>query len=177
MERNSLNRTDRPSQPEKGHGRTIYTLGTSTRTLHEFLGILKFHAIRRVIDVRRLPTSRFDHFTKEHLKLGVIAEGIHYADLGGSLGGYRKGGYQAYMDSQDFTAGIESLILMASKERATLICAERLPWRCHRRFIGGFLEKGGWDVVHLIEKDRTWKMKPGRGVGHHPGGSQPVRGV
>lgn len=62
--------------------------------------------------------------------------------LGDELGGYRKGGYEAYLLTKEFLEGLKKL--------------ERLPWRCHRRFIGNALKNSGWKVIHIIEKDRRW---------------------
>lgn len=145
---------DGPVQPP-----TIYTLGTSTRTLQEFIEILDFYHISQVVDVRRYPTSRLDHFKRESLEEALRVRGLEYFYLGHDLGGYRKGGYETYMDSNEFKKGIEALISLARKDLTVFICAERLAWKCHRRFIGAALERNGWYVVHLIERDRIWTPK------------------
>ncbi len=123
--------------------------------------ILDSYGILRVIDVRRFPTSRQEHFRKENLEAALRDRGLGYDYLGHDLGGYRRGGYEAYMDSAGFKRGVEALISLASKETTVFICAERLPWKCHRRFIGATLEKKQWHVVHIIEKDRIWKGRQG----------------
>lgn len=139
----------------------VYTLGTSTRKLQEFVEILDWYAIVRVVDVRRFPTSRLDHFIRENLETALTARGLQYVYLGDDLGGYRKGGYEAYMGSHEFKRGIKALISVATKGTTAFVCAERLPWKCHRRFIGTVLQKKGWHVVHLIERDRFWTGKEG----------------
>lgn len=120
------------------------------------MGILHSYAILRVADVRRFPTSRLVHFRKENLEAALRARGFQYFYLGDELGGYRRGGYGAYMESREFGHGIEALISLAEEETTVFVCAERLPWKCHRRFIGEVLERKGWQVVHLIERGRTW---------------------
>jgi uncharacterized protein (DUF488 family) len=127
--------------------------------------ILNSCTILRVADVRRFPTSRCDHFKKENLELAIRKRGLEYIYLGQDLGGYRKGGYEAYMESQEFKRGIECLISVARVRTTVSICAERLPWKCHRRFIGNVLAQKGWHVIHLIEKDRIWTGRPG-GTNH-----------
>ncbi|NIQ39991.1 MAG: DUF488 family protein [Proteobacteria bacterium] len=134
----------------------IYSLGTSTRTLPEFTEILDSYRILQVVDVRRFPTSRLDHFKKANLEAALRGRGLEYVYLGDDLGGYRKGGYDAFMDSQEFTGGLETLISVAKKGTTVFVCAERFAWKCHRRFIGLALQKKGWQVVHLIEREKTW---------------------
>lgn len=127
----------------------IYTLGTSTRTLEEFLDLLRDHGIRTAVDVRRFPTSRFSHFTREALEASLRREGIGYLWLGDLLGGYRKGGYEAYMATEDFERGLSRLKAIAQEGTTAFFCSERFPWRCHRRFIALRLREEGWEVVDL----------------------------
>jgi len=128
----------------------IYTLGTSTRSLEEFISVLRENGIEVAVDVRRFPRSRFPHFEGEALAHELPKEGIEYVWMGKELGGYRKGGYPAYMETQAFQEGLRRLEDMATKKRVAIFCAERIPWRCHRRFISRRLEERGWEVVHLI---------------------------
>lgn len=127
----------------------IYTLGTSTRSLEEFVGLLRSHGIRMAVDVRRFPTSRFPHFKREALEEGLRREGIGYLWLGNLLGGYRKGGYEAYMATEAFERGLSQLKALAEQGPTAIFCSERFPWRCHRRFIGKRLRGEGWEVVDL----------------------------
>ncbi len=144
---------------EQAMKKTIYTIGSSTRNPEEFLEILKHYNIRCLIDVRSFPSSKFEHFKKERLKKLVEGEGIKYIHLGKELGGYRKGGYEAHMKTDDYLKGIEQLEKIAEKNSSAIMCAERLPWYCHRRFISQSLKQRKWEVVHIIEKDRTWQGK------------------
>ena len=137
----------------------IYTLGTSDRSPEQFLGLLEAFAIKVVIDVRRFPTSRFEHFKQENLAALLGEKGIDYLYLGTELGGYRKGGYESFMASEQFRHGLERLEEAAKAERAVILCAERLPWRCHRRFISGRLLQRGWQVSHIIDEKRSWSPK------------------
>jgi len=135
----------------------IYSLGTSLRSAEEFLQLLKCYKIEAIIDVRRFPVSRLLHFNREPLMELLTGHGIHYHYLGRELGGYRKGGYEAYTKSKDFTEGLGRLESIAQRSMAAFMCAELLPWRCHRRFIGQSLTARGWEVIHIIDKDRVWQ--------------------
>jgi uncharacterized protein (DUF488 family) len=137
----------------------IFTLGTSNRTLDEFVKLLKFYAIEMVVDVRSFPTSKFPHFKKETLLQSLGEQGFGYYYLGKELGGYRKGGYEAYTQTLEYLVGMELLERMASRCRCAILCAERLPWRCHRRFIGRSLQERGWKVVHILDEEKTWEDK------------------
>ena len=118
--------------------------------------MLKNIGIEAVVDVRRFPTSRWEHFRKDELARGLKQAGIDYFYLGKELGGYRRGGYQSFMATEEFDHGVERLEEVAKGKRIAIVCAERLPWRCHRRFIGMALEGRGWQVVHTIDEKRTW---------------------
>lgn len=134
--------------------REIYTLGTSKRSLEEFLGILKAYGIEEVIDVRRFPVSHLEWFRKEELAEKLQEEGLSYIWMGEELGGYRSPNYQAYIQTEEFRQGLGKLARRALKKRTAIICAEALPWRCHRRFIAYALEEKGWKVMHIINKER-----------------------
>jgi len=136
----------------------VYTLGTSNRTQDEFIELLKLYNIKAVIDVRRFPTSKWEHFKKENLQKFLKEKNIRYFYLGRELGGYRKGGYEEYTRSELFKKGIENLEKISIKANSALVCAEKLPWRCHRRFIGEKLKEKGWRVVHIIERQRCWEV-------------------
>jgi uncharacterized protein (DUF488 family) len=144
--------------PEKK--RLIYSLGSSTRELPEFLDLLRAYDIQCLVDVRRFPTSRFEWFKKEHLAKVCEETGLDYFYLGRELGGYRKGGYEEYTQSLEFREALEKLQKIATDKRTAFMCSERFPWKCHRRFIGFQLEREGWEVVHIIDKQRTWQPKP-----------------
>ena len=139
-----------------------FTLGSSTRSAQEFLDLLAHYQIEAIVDVRRFPTSRFEHFIKENLAPLLEEKGIAYLYLGEELGGYRSGGYEAYMKSEEFEAGLARLQGVAQKKRVAIMCSERLPWRCHRRHIGRALRERDWEVQHLIDLDRVWIPKDRR---------------
>jgi len=97
------------------NSRIVYSLGTSKRSSEEFLKVLKDYQIKLVIDVRRFPTSRFDHFQQTNLVACLRQAGIDYFYLGDKLGGYRTGGYQAFLKTADFTEGIQELETILKK--------------------------------------------------------------
>ena len=137
----------------------IHTLGTSNRDFEEFLRILKSFKVELVVDVRRFPTSRFEHFKKENLEENLKREGIGYVYLGDLLGDFREGGYDRYMESEDFRRGFNKLLELAEKRRIALICRERFPWKCHRWFISNKLMEKGYKVIHILDEKRTYPHK------------------
>ncbi len=137
-------------------GDVVYTLGTSDRTPDEFLALLKDVGVEVVVDVRRFPTSRFKHFDKDELSRLLERGGFHYIYLGEELGGYRRKGYEAYVGTEEFRQGLSRLKELARERSVVILCAERLPWRCHRRFIGQELERDGFKVTHVIDEKRVW---------------------
>jgi len=134
----------------------IYSLGTSTRSKAEFTGLLQSHGIEMVIDVRRFPSSRIEHFKQQPLVRLLAEAQIDYLYLGEELGGYRSGGYRAFTATSEFEQGIDIVERMAAQKRSAILCAERLPWRCHRRFITSELQKRGWQITHIIDEKQTW---------------------
>ncbi len=134
----------------------VYSLGTSTRSKAEFARLLQRHGIEVIIDVRRFPTSRIQHFNQQALVRLLADAHIEYLHMGENLGGYRNGGYQAFTATSEFRQGIDIVERAALKRRIAILCAERLPWRCHRRFITAELEKRGWHVEHIIDEEQTW---------------------
>lgn len=144
----------------KSHRPVIYTLGTSTRSLEEFLDILRLKGIARVCDVRSFPASRrYPHFSSEPLAAALEDAGVAYLWLGPELGGYRRGGYQAHMQTPEFERGLKELEKHASRAPTAIVCAELLPWKCHRRLITSALEERGWKVVHIIDASRDWSKE------------------
>ncbi|MCL0091527.1 DUF488 domain-containing protein [Dehalococcoidales bacterium] len=137
----------------------VYSLGTSTRSNQEFLDLLLNNNIETVVDVRRFPTSKFEHFNQDQLSKLLVKAGIDYSYLGEVLGGYRSGGYQSFIITEEFKKGLHQLEKIAEQKRVAMVCAERFPWRCHRRFISLELERRGWKVVHIIDSKRSWLAK------------------
>ncbi|MCP8313093.1 MAG: DUF488 domain-containing protein [archaeon] len=137
----------------------IYTLGHSTRSLEELIGLLEKHKIETLIDVRRFPTSkRYPHFNKDFLIHELSKSYINYIWLE-RLGGFRRGGYKKYLKSEDFKKGIEELLDIAKKGRVAIMCAEALWFRCHRRYISNELVKLGHKVIHIIDEKRVYEHK------------------
>ncbi len=95
---------------------------------------------------------------KNTCKTFLKKEGISYVFLGVELGGFRKGGYEAYTKTEDFKHGIDKLEESANNN-AVIICAERFPWKCHRRWIARELHRREWIVEHIIDKGRVWIPK------------------
>ncbi|MDR7482669.1 MAG: DUF488 domain-containing protein [Armatimonadota bacterium] len=139
----------------------VFTLGTSTRTSEEFVACCRAFGITRVVDVRRFPTShKYPQFVREAFATFLRDAQIDYAHLGPTLGGYRTGGYETYMATAAFREGLAELERLARAAPTAVVCSERLPWRCHRRFIARALEARGWRVVHVIEPDPVWTPEP-----------------
>jgi len=120
---------------------------------------LNAYGIKILVDVRRFPTSKFEWFKKKNLAKTLAEQGIRYIFLGAELGGYRKGGYEAYTTTENYRRGLKKIEALASNDKVVVMCSERLPWKCHRRFIGKSLQDRGWEIIHIIEKDRVWKPK------------------
>ncbi len=133
----------------------IYTLGTGNRSAEEFIAILRAYELEMAVDVRSLPRSRFPHFRQETLSRNLGEAGIGYVYMGQELGGYRDEGFEAYTQTLAYLQGIERLERLASRCRCVILCAERLPERCHRRFIARSLEERGWKAVHIIDAPPT----------------------
>jgi len=137
----------------------IYTLGTGLRSLEDFAETINCYNIEAVIDVRSFPSSKLDYFKQSNLASFLKKEGIEYSYMGKELGGYRKGGYENYIHTNEFKEGLNAIEAIASAKMSAVICAERFPWKCHRRFIAQALHKRGWKIEHIIEKGRTWTLR------------------
>lgn len=121
--------------------------------------ILLSYDIKTLVDVRSFPKSKMPVFTRENLENLLKREGINYVFLGRELGGFRKGGYEAYTETEDFKKGIDKLESITETANSVIICAERFPWKCHRRWIARELHKRGWQVEHIIDKGKVWAPK------------------
>jgi uncharacterized protein (DUF488 family) len=143
----------------------IYTVGHSTRSIQEFLDLLHTHGIRRLVDVRLIPFSRRNpQFNTENLEGTLERCGLQYRPIQ-PLGGRRKAqpdspnlgwrnasfrGYADYMQTDPFLRALRELIAYAKSERTAIMCAEAVPWRCHRSLIADALVSRGWDVWHIL---------------------------
>lgn len=135
---------------------TIYSIGHSARRLKEFVSLLKQHGIEALVDVRRFPASRkAPWFDRERLARSLQRAGVRYVWFGELLGGFRKGGYEVHTRSMEFKQGIEELTALAERTPTAFMCAEAVPWRCHRRFIAQALQKRGFKIAHIIDRKRV----------------------
>ena len=146
---------------------SIWTVGHSNHPLEKFLSILECHNIDIVIDIRRFPASRkWPHFHARALGESLPARGIAYVGLP-ELGGRRAPrpdsphtawrveafrGYADFMDTPDFEAGLARLTAAAAGKRAAILCAEALPWRCHRSLVADALTARGGQVLDIMNE-------------------------
>jgi len=143
------------------------TVGHSTRSLDTFIELLQAHAVKRLVDVRTVPRSqRNPQFNKEVLPAALRPAQIKYTHLPG-LGGLRHArrdspntgwrnpsfrGFADYMQTEEFESALEELMEMAARERIALMCAEAVPWRCHRSLIADALLVRGVKVKHIMNR-------------------------
>lgn len=137
----------------------IYTLGTDLRTEEDFVEILEHYGIAMLLDVRSYPRSRYPVFAKDRLQRLLEDNRIEYVFMGRELGGFRKGGYERYTKSSEFSAAIDRVEEVAKSKTAVIVCAERFPWKCHRRWIARALHQRGWKVIHILDIDKTWEPR------------------
>ncbi len=146
---------------------TIYTIGHSTRTIEQFLDMLKAHDIQEVVDVRTVPKSRRNpQFGQDALATSLKDAGIEYTHLK-KLGGLRRPardsintgwqnesfrGFADYMATTEFQEGLRELEDIAKGKRVAIMCAEAVTWRCHRSLIADALVTQGWQVLHIQSK-------------------------
>jgi uncharacterized protein (DUF488 family) len=144
----------------------IYTIGHSTRTFDQFLALLRREDVRHLIDVRRFPSSRrYPHFDAVPLAAALGEAGIayeHAVDLGGRRTalavshnlGWRNPSFRAYADhtgSQAFLTALDRVIAAADRLPTAIMCAEAVPWRCHRTLIADALLARGRQVCHILD--------------------------
>jgi uncharacterized protein (DUF488 family) len=148
-------------------GGTLYTIGHSDRSFEAFLALLRAHGIAQVVDVRTIPKSRHNpQFVREALAPALRARKINYRWLP-ALGGLRHArkdspntgwhnasfrGFADYMATDEFADGLATLEGIARKKCATVMCAEAVPWRCHRSLIADALLQRGWSVCHIMSR-------------------------
>ena len=148
----------------------IHTIGHSTRELGEFLDLLAAHGVAQIVDVRRYPASRrHPHFAREALAAALAAVRIgyeHEPELGGrrtarrdsTNTGWRSAsfrGYADYMETSEFADALGRLRALARVRPAAILCAEAVPWRCHRQLIADALVARGEDVSHILSDRRV----------------------
>ena len=128
----------------------IWTIGYGSRSRERVLSMLKASGIELVVDIRRWPKSKQGDFARGNMERWLKEAGISYVWMGDRLGGYRRGGFERYMDTKSFKDGIKELLKLASQKRTCLLCLEENPRGCHRRFIARYLQKLGVEVAHIL---------------------------
>jgi uncharacterized protein (DUF488 family) len=147
----------------------VLTVGHSTRPIEAFVGLLRAHHVMQLIDVRTVPRSRHNpQFNADALRDSLAAVDIGYEHAPG-LGGFRRTtpdspntgwrnlsfrGYADYMQTADFAANLAKLIEQARRDRVALMCAEAVPWRCHRSLIADALVVHGVTTCEIMSPTR-----------------------
>jgi uncharacterized protein (DUF488 family) len=148
----------------------IYTLGHSTHPADKFVRILRAHGIELVADIRTIPRSRRNpQYDQNALKRLLANEGVEYFHFAG-LGGLRHArkdslntgwkntsfrGYADYMQTPEFAQAVEELLATAATKKTALLCAEAVPWRCHRSLVGDALLVRGVEVEDILSETRA----------------------
>lgn len=145
----------------------VLTIGHSTRPIETFIEILQAHSVQRVVDVRTIPRSRYNpQFNNDALATSLSDAGIaytHVKDLGGLRhprpdspnSGWRNSsfrGYADYMQTPGFETALRKLLALSQEERVVIMCAEAVPWRCHRSLIADALSVRGVPVWHIMSE-------------------------
>ncbi|MBM3773867.1 MAG: DUF488 domain-containing protein [Acidobacteria bacterium] len=162
---------------ESAGRKCVYALGHSNRTLEDFLRILEAYGLRLIADVRTIPRSRHNpQFNSDALSASLAAHGIAYTPLK-ELGGLRRPrpdsrntawrnagfrGYADYMETPEFGTHLAALESLAAARPTAILCAEAVPWRCHRSFIADALLARGWQVEQILSttKSHPHKLTP-----------------
>jgi uncharacterized protein (DUF488 family) len=162
--------------------KNIWTIGHSTRSLEEFVELLRAFDIIQLVDIRNYPGSkRYPHFNKEALELTMPQNGIsyiHLKDLGGRRNpkpgsvntGWRNSafrGYADYMETDNFKNAIEQLENIATKKPTAYMCSEAVWWSCHRSLVSDYMKVRGWNVLHIMATNKATEhpfTKPARVV-------------
>ncbi len=152
----------------------MYTIGHSTRPIDAFIDLLMAHQIKMVVDIRSIPKSRHcPQYNQEELKRSLKKAGIGYRHLK-DLGGLRHAakdsintgwvnasfrGFADYMQTDKFKKGLEKLQAVSLKKRCAIMCAEAVPWRCHRSLICDALTLQKWKAFHIQSKKTARRHK------------------
>jgi uncharacterized protein (DUF488 family) len=153
---------------------TIYTIGHSTRSIEQLIAMLKAHGVAAVADVRTiLKSRRYPHFNDDVLMRSLPAAGIEYHPFK-QIGGRRRPrkdsinigwrnesfrGYADFMQTVAFERGLEELMLLAREKPTATMCAEAVPWRCHRSLISDALLVRGWTVQDIMSETKADEHK------------------
>jgi uncharacterized protein (DUF488 family) len=145
--------------------KTLLTIGHSTHPIDEFIELLKEHSVEEIVDVRSVPKSRYcPQFNSDSLSESLRKADIRYAHIE-KLGGLRHSrkdsinlgwrnasfrGYADYMATPEFSEGLDALIQIARSRKTAIMCAEAVPWRCHRSLISDAMSEKGWTVRDIL---------------------------
>jgi uncharacterized protein (DUF488 family) len=157
--------------PPRSMAAQIFTIGHSTRSLDQFVALLRAHGIHTLVDIRSIPRSRRNpQYDQVALQQAIEADGLVYKHLP-ALGGHRRArenspnkgwlnpafqGYADYMQTGAFGQGLCELLESNQAEGPlAIMCAEAVPWRCHRSMVGDALVARGTPVVHILGPGRT----------------------
>lgn len=147
----------------------VFTVGHSTRSAEAFLRLLAAHEVRRLVDIRRFPGSRRNpQFNADALCETLRGAGLDYValrELGGrrparkdspNMGWRNAGfrGYADYMQTEAFEHGLARLLRLAAESPTAIMCAESVPWRCHRSLVADALMVRGVEVEHIMSENR-----------------------
>jgi uncharacterized protein (DUF488 family) len=131
---------------------TIYSIGYGNwKKLQQFVQYLKMLEVNALVDIRRFPKSKNPDFIKENLETELPKYGIKYEFMGEVLGGFRRGGYQKFMETEEYKSGINQLLEMLKETNVAIMCIERDSKYCHRRFVMQTLFNMGVHVVAVEE--------------------------
>ena len=150
--------------------RPVFTIGHSTRTIADFVTLLRAGEVRLVVDIRRIPHSRANpQYDSDVLPAELARDQIGYIRIA-ELGGLRKKdhtppdingfwtnqsfhNYADYALSEEFWRGFDHLLRVSAQQRTAIMCAEAVWWRCHRRIVADYLINAGRAVYHLMGTD------------------------
>ena len=130
----------------------VYTIGYGNRKFEDFISLLKKHEINIVVDVRRFPRSVYPEYVKENLEKELPKSGIKYVFMGDTLGGFRRG-YEKHMETETYKKGIKNLLGLTKQGKVVIMCLERSPKGCHRRYISQTLKALDVEVAHIIKEN------------------------
>ena len=155
----------------------MFTVGHSTLPIERFIALLQTYGVKRLVDIRTMPRSRHNpQFNDTSLAESLTARQIEYVHIQ-ALGGLRPAhkdspntgwrnegfrGYADYMQGEEFRDALETLIRMSRQERAAIMCAEAVPWRCHRSLVADALSVRGIPAVEILSESsyRMHKLTP-----------------
>ena len=175
--------------PYRAARETVFTIGHSTRTIAEFVALLREVAVELIVDVRSIPSSRTNpQFNVDILPESLAEAGMSYRHLR-ALGGLRHRSqdatpspntlwrneafrnYADYAATEAFRAGLDELLALARRQCCAVMCAEAVWWRCHRRIIADYLLAQGISVAHIMGQNKVEPATLTPGVRLLPGGT------